>query len=256
MAPFPEYHVPASAYLFGRMLQFVDYRVISYHTMEQLHFFPLSPEDAVRQHLIKETGMNIHLAVTDNSSSMLSVRHKGKAVAVRMHRIFLSAGNDVLQEMAGFIRQGKGRTPLIRRFINLNRSRLKKRPSRKISLCPRGKCYDLLDIFASLNKEYFAGRVRCSITWGRSAVRRSARKRTLGSYSHDTGLIRINPLLDTRRVPLYFVEFVVYHEMLHADMGVMTGQGRRYVHSREFRQREKMFSQYEKALTWEKKRWS
>jgi predicted metal-dependent hydrolase len=78
------------------------------------------------------------------------------------------------------------------------------------------------------------------------------RRRTLGSYSSHTNIIRINPVLDKRSVPPYFIEFIIYHEMLHADLGVETGENRRSVHTREFRRREKMFKKYAEALAWEK----
>ncbi len=62
---------------------------------------------------------------------------------------------------------------------------------------------------------------------------------------------RINPILDNERVPYYFIEFVVYHEMLHAHIRVQKKNGRRSVHSKEFRDREKMFRDYEDAMAWE-----
>jgi len=54
-------------------------------------------------------------------------------------------------------------------------------------------------------------------------------------------------------VPRYFIEFVVYHEMLHADMGTEEHEGRRSIHSREFRKRERLFEDYERAMAWERK---
>jgi hypothetical protein len=76
---------------------------------------------------------------------------------------------------------------------------------------------------------------------------------TLGSYCGSTDVIRISPLLDRRSVPSYFVEFIVYHEMLHADLSVATERGRRRLHPEEFRIRERQFISYEKAIAWEKK---
>ena len=80
------------------------------------------------------------------------------------------------------------------------------------------------------------------------------RKRTLGSYSERSHTIRINPVLDKRTVPCYVVAYVVYHEMLHAAMGISRHGGRRIVHSREFRRKEKLFKEYEKAMAWERMR--
>lgn len=78
------------------------------------------------------------------------------------------------------------------------------------------------------------------------------RNRTLGSYLDSVNTIRINPVLDKKSVPRYYIEFIVYHEMLHADMGVTEKNGRRVVHSKEFRAREKSFRDYRKAMAWEK----
>ncbi|RJQ48808.1 MAG: hypothetical protein C4538_03290 [Nitrospiraceae bacterium] len=212
-------------------------------------------EDFIRKHLERETGKTIYLLITDNSTNMLSIKWEGKSLNVRMHRIFLSAGKEVLHELADFIKKRNIRTPQIRKFINVNASHLRMNPPKKITLRTKGSYYDLLDIFNSLNEEYFMGRISSPITWGRATSKHAARKRTLGSYSQHTGLIRINPILDTGKVPRYFLEFIVYHEMLHAEMGVENSIGRRSVHPRKFREREKQFTNYEKALGWEKKRW-
>jgi hypothetical protein len=47
------------------------------------------------------------------STSMISLKTKGGIVYVRLHRIFLHAGNDVIFEIAQFIKNRKARTPLI-----------------------------------------------------------------------------------------------------------------------------------------------
>jgi len=124
-----------------------------------------------------------------------------------------------------------------------------------VAINTQGECFDLSRIFNSLNEEYFGGNISASITWGRPFHKRTARKRTLGSYSHHGNLIRISPLLDRKHVPQYFLEYIVYHEMLYADIGVGVSQGRRTMHSKEFRDREKLFDHYSRALQWEKKRW-
>ena len=186
---------------------------------------------------------------------MLSVKKRDGVVLVRMHRIFLSADSTVMEEIADFIKNSKIKTPRINVFIRQNSHQLKKRTLRKVSLKTEGRCYSLLEIFCSINREYFDDRVAASITWGSRGPRRAAARRTLGSYCSDNSMIRINPLLDNRGVPRYFLELVVYHEMLHADMGVEKNGARRTVHSREFKRREKTFRHYDRAIAWEKKRW-
>jgi len=200
------------------------------------------------------TSGSVSLTITDNSTSMFSVRKKGTATSVRLHRIFLDAPLDVIAEVGEFIRKRRGSTPLFRRFLKENLYRLRKRPPRKVRISTRGKYHDLGEIYDSLNRGYFQERLLCPITWGTGRARYAVRKRTLGSYSRHSNIIRINTILDRKHVPRYFIEFVTYHEMLHAHMDSVMKNGRHLVHSKEFREREKQFRDYERAITWEKKK--
>jgi hypothetical protein len=186
---------------------------------------------------------------------MLSMKKRRGSVSLRIHRIFLDAGREVLDEIAGYIKDSKSKTPCMRDFINQNIHRLKRSSPRKLNIKTQGNCYHLVEIFHLINREYFDGKVSASITWGSRGPRRAAARRTLGSYCSDNNMIRINPILDNKRVPRYFLEFIVYHEMLHADIGIEVNEKRRSIHPREFKRREKMFKHYKRAIAWEKKRW-
>lgn len=172
---------------------------------------------------------------------------------MRLHRIFLSAGTDVLGEIAQFIKKAKGKTPLVMEFVRRNAGAIRKRPPNAAAIRVQGKYHNLSDIFRSLNNEYFGGRLDCPITWGARNLRYSARKRTLGSYSRETNTIRISPLLDRRTIPSYFLEFVVYHEMLHSDVDPVSRNGKRLVHTGDFRRRERLFRHYKKAMERERR---
>jgi predicted metal-dependent hydrolase len=217
--------------------------------------FPNYDEHHLKGHLEKSVRKQVTVVITDNATVMLSIKSKKDHFALRLHRMFLSAGRDVLDELAGYMRNSRKKTPLIRDFINGNSHNLKKKPPRKIRLIHKGKKFNVSDIFNRVNLEYFNGTIRSSITWSTRSPKRSVAKRTLGSYSPDTDLIRINPVLDSAAVPGYFLEFVVYHEMLHADLNNEPATNRRTVHSREFKKREKLFRHYDRAMAWEKKRW-
>lgn len=221
--------------------------------IRQLHLEFEVDEGFLKASFEQALGKAVHIAVTDNTSSMLSVGNKGETVCVRLHRMFLRAGDAVLSEVAEFIKRRRCRTPLIRAFISDNRGLLTAKPGRRPKGCKPGRFHDLQDIYESVNREYFDERVGAMITWGAKRAGRSVRKRTLGSYSRHNDVIRINPLLDRKAVPRYFVEFIVYHEMLHAVMEVEEKNNRRYVHCRAFKQRERLFRHYDKAMEWEKR---
>jgi len=185
---------------------------------------------------------------------MLSVRKKAENITVRLHKMFLHAGTDVCLEVADFIKKGRSNGQNIRSFIRQNRHFLKQKSPVKLKSRVTGEHYCLQTIYDSLNIEYFDGVISAPITWGRSSSQKRAKMRTMGSYNAGNSTIRINPLLDKKTVPAYFLEFVVYHEMLHAYLGIKTRNGRRSIHSREFRLLEKKFRHYEKAMEWERQR--
>lgn len=221
-------------------------------------------ENRLSQQLCLLTGKAISLSITSNRVSVLSVRSfssdKPDGIGLRLHRIFLKAGPEVIREIAGFITSGKkgASFPLITRFIKENEAELKKGGRRRESMLKTaGRHHDLGAIYDSLNAEYFGGGIECAITWGKRPQAGTVRKRTLGSFSCDgmgagKGLIRINPVLDRKNVPSYYVRFVVYHEMLHADMGVGRKNGRRQMHTPFFKKRERLFRDFERAIAFER----
>ncbi len=215
--------------------------------------FPVTHDQShVASYLQKKTGKAISLVLTDNATSIISFRKRGEAVTLRLHQLFLGAAEPILDEIAGFIKNR--RCPMLhtRAFINSNRHKLKSAPPRKIVLNAKGRQYDLTLIFDKVNAQYFSGSVTAAITWGRKGARRFPARRTLGTFLEDSNIIRIHPVLDSRRVPAFYIEFIVYHEMLHAVMESAVKNGRRLIHAREFRKREMLFEHYDRAVQWER----
>jgi predicted metal-dependent hydrolase len=168
--------------------------------------------------------------------------------------MFAAAGSQVIEEIVSFLSNRKGAMPCFRRFVRDHREQLHRKPPNRVLARTRGRFYDLREFYQELNEEYFNNMINAVITWGSSNSRDLVRKRTLGSYSERSHTIRINPVLDKQTVPRSVVAFVVYHEMLHAAIGISRQGGRRSVHSREFRKRERLFKDYEKAMAWERMR--
>lgn len=191
----------------------------------------------------------VHLVLTNNCARMLSVKSNGDGVALRISRVFLSAPLEVLNDAASFIRKRGGRAPLVTKFLRSNPAPVRK--TRKTKARTKGRHHDLGPVFESVNREYFNGSIEAGITWSRRQ-RGRVRRRTLGSYCSRSRMVRINPVLDNPGIPLLFIEYIVYHEMLHAALPAIEKGGRRLVHSREFREKEKEFKGFKEALAWEK----
>jgi len=145
--------------------------------------------------------------------------------------MFLHAGPDIFHEVAQLIKKGRCDRKVIRSFISRNKYLLRKRSRVTAPACSAGQHFCLKTIYEALNSEYFGGNVTAAITWGKSSSRNRAKLRTIGSFNVETNTIRINPLLDRKTVPAYFLEFIVYHEMLHAFLGINNRNGRRSIHS-------------------------
>ncbi|UCG77768.1 MAG: hypothetical protein JSV21_09335 [Nitrospirota bacterium] len=221
-----------------------------YYYMYQLELaFPDRVD--ISRYLESKVNRKILLKITDNTSSMISYRYETEKIILRLHRMFLTAGTDVLDEIALFIKGKNGKAPVLSGFIKDNGSQIVRGPSRRLKIRTRGKHHDLRSVFDNINACYFNNRIKSKISWGPKGPRRYARSRTLGSYVESDDIIRINSILDSRSVPKYYLAFVVYHEMLHADIGISGTSGRRSVHSNEFRRREKMFEFYARAIKWE-----
>jgi predicted metal-dependent hydrolase len=75
-------------------------------------------------------------------------------------------------------------------------------------------------------------------------------KQSLGHYDPAHNAIVVSRVFDRVTVPLYAIEYLVYHEMLHLKHPVKLRGSRRCVHSREFQAEEKLFPELQKALAY------
>lgn len=194
----------------------------------------------------------ITMVVTDNRRMMISTRRRGSRLEVRLHHMFLDAPGHIVEELLCYLAEGDPRSSrVLAAFIEDNRHRVKHR--RRVLLRTRGRHHDLAEIFAKVVGEHFPGGVDdVRITWGKHApARRGRRSIRLGTYTHDLQLVRIHPALDQAAVPRFFVEFVVFHELLHHVVPARRKGARIDYHPPEFRERERAHPEYARALRWE-----
>lgn len=211
-------------------------------------------EHALQTELERRTGMRISLTVTNNSSSLMAFypERNGRHARLRIHHMFLNADTQVIGALATWLthRRHKRSAAVIDAFIRSN-EHLIQRASRVRRLRTRGAVHDLSEYYTYLNRTEFDGRIATAITWGRNTNRKRRRSIRLGSYSPEDDIIRIHPNLDQAFVPDYFVRYIVFHEMLHADLGVeLAENGRRRIHTPEFNRRERAYREYALAMKW------
>lgn len=212
---------------------------------------------ALERRLELAFGGPVQLGVTDNRRRMVTQTRSRGRLRVRLHMMFLGAEDRVKSALVAYVvHADPDASRVVGEFIDQNLHRI--RASRKApgQLRSAGQVHDLERVLHDVNQRYFAGTVAdVLITWGRK-TRATERKRTsikLGSYSATERLIRIHPVLDQRWVPRYFVQYIVYHELLHHLVPETRVAGRTLLHPPEFLRREREFQQFSRVLTWEQK---
>lgn len=217
--------------------------------------FPWRDKVALGRELEERMGLRLRVTVTDNASTVMSFKHgrRGQPAQVRVHHMFLSANPQVVRALADWLMGVRTRKAgeVLDGFIAHNQHLMRSRPRNTPPPQTRGVHFDLQDLFDAVNRQHFAGTVCAAITWGRMPRARRRRSIRFGSYSAENNLIRIHPLLDQAFVPEYFVRYITFHEMLHADLDIPEKEsGRRRVHPREFDEREKAYPEYARAMAW------
>jgi len=110
----------------------------------------------------------------------------------------------------------------------------------------RGRHIDLEELFDSLNDRYFGGTLdKPRLSW-------SARKSrfVLGRYDATHHTIFVSGLFDAPSVPVYVIEYVMFHEMLHVKHQSRVRDSRIIVHTPEFKTEERNFPHYQEAKLW------
>jgi len=268
----------------------VDFRAVEAGEPRQLHLFNDEPAVAVRAPRAPVAGGGERLrrrlnalldgslrtlVLTANRSRILTARPAAgrdpAGLDLRLDRCFTDAPDGVLREVAAFCRATSGRrgAETRRRALAAIREHFEARraparlpgPQRRADFAPRGARFDLAAIRDRLNRSWFGGRLTAEVTWGRErrgrghprALSRCRQRRAsiqLGSYNQEEDLIRVHPALDRGEVPEYVVESVVFHELLHAALPPDVHNGRRRLHSAEFRRRERLHPDHARAERW------
>ena len=107
----------------------------------------------------------------------------------------------------------------------------------------QGNVHNLDDVFARVNQAYFNQKIgKPRLAWSKVYSNRK-----FGHYEPSRDRVVMSLSLDSKHLPNYVIEFVMYHELLHKVHGGRTQNGRRLVHTPEFRRDERQFKDYSKV---------
>ena len=199
----------------------------------------------------------VRVSFTDNRRTMLWARRRAGKLEVRLHHMFLEADDATLDAIGAYLGHSDRRASLrIDAFIAARHDAIRSSQKRNTRLRVEGEVHDLEVMMEDIVDRHFGGSTEARITWGRRVVgvRRGRRRKSiqLGTYSADERLVRIHPVLDQDWVPDFYVESVVFHELLHHDLGAVEKDGKRCFHTPEFRRRERAYPDHDRTERWER----
>lgn len=115
---------------------------------------------------------------------------------------------------------------------------------------PQRKNTNLLKAFDRVNRDFFSGHVCGGIGWKNFPLVTSTIQ---AQCVLDERFIKVNPILDDIRVPVWYLDFVIYHEMLHLHHGPQqySPTGYSYPHSVRFQCMEVKHPDYARAVDFE-----
>ena len=164
-----------------------------------------------------------------------------------MHPGFLSADDEIIEVLlsSAILRRSSKRSLLIRQtassapFMTISRAlEVNNRPDDGV-----GQFFDLNELFEDVNRQYFHNKCeKPIIKWGTRMTRRK-----FGVFLPSSDTVIVSPSLDQQFVPRYVVAFILYHELLHKQLGMKDTAKRQIAHTTEFRKLEKQFVKYDEA---------
>ncbi len=183
------------------------------------------------------------------------VRMENGEVHVRITDMLEGAPAPVMEALANILLHKLYRRPVPRIYTHryrlyLNRKEMRRRMhlvrqirGRKHLSGPQGEHYNLDEVFEKLNAAHFGGLLgRPLMGWSRGASRNM-----LGHFDPSHNAIVISRIFDNPQVPRLALEYVVFHEMLHLRYPVDHNGARRRVHTRAFREAERLFPRLAEA---------
>ncbi|HET9995836.1 MAG TPA: hypothetical protein VFQ18_10525 [Candidatus Acidoferrum sp.] len=189
------------------------------------------------------------------SSLVLTIRRREEVVYVRFSDLLRRASLAVLEGAAALllarVYRRKAPASLVEPYLDYARSgrtrgrmnRMRRGRVRLANTGPRGEHFDLEKLFEELKAKYFDGQLhRPHIGWSSRGWRRQ-----FGCYDPGPNQILLNRRMDRPSIPQCAVEYVLYHEMLHVKHPTRRSGCTLVSHSREFREAEKRFVDFEKA---------
>ena len=208
----------------------------------------------------------VRVTIHQNEYRMVQIQRKTDGWNFRLHRMFLDAPDWVIDALARYAcEHGSDEARILEGFVNQESNpelevELDRSPKRS-----RGTFFDLQRVFDELNDGYFMGAINASIAWVEGEdwdlleehCEEGLLERAVGpglaAYCVEDRQIWVHRGLDAADIPRVYLEWVIYHEMLHQVHDMPIEEGHRIFHTDAFCRAEAAFRGMHEALEWEEK---
>jgi hypothetical protein len=190
----------------------------------------------------------VALKINENTSRYISFKKSRRVAFLSLHRIFLKAPQTIMRAIVSYLLK---RDVQSHRVLQEYIEAFSPPCASALPLQVHGKTYDLQALYNKVESEYFPQGLKLSITWFGQVAKKKTRQIVFGKYDAKRQLIKIHRRLDSPLFPAYFVEYIIYHEMLHYLIPPkLAASGRWEIHGRAFKQREKEHREFDKVQHW------
>jgi len=196
----------------------------------------------------------VQIKINDNKSHYFVLKDQRSSISISLHRLFLKAPTDVLNALVSYIISRKKEDfSLVKQFVySIQESLDFSNQVTQEKLNYKGRHFDLQDLYRQVNEKYFNNEMGLNIAWFKPTYKKF-RHITFGSYDRQYKLIRINKLLDHESVASQYMEYLIFHEILHEVYpSKVLKSGRCQMHGKEFKEHEKRFPDFAQMKKFEK----
>lgn len=169
------------------------------------------------------------------------IEPNGKALKLRLDPLFKEINHDYYEALVKFIQLGDehSKSELIE-YLRIHKNKL-----------PVKDTHTFQSTLNQLRNEHFPLLPPLKLVRGKEGKKGEQKSIRLASYWAKRKEIRLHPYLEIEGVPEYYLQFLIYHELCHAQL-VMSGQAKDGEHhGPDFIKLEKKFPMIEEAIDWE-----
>lgn len=218
------------------------------HLLDSIHYLrELVRDPAIQGKLLEIYSVSRLTIGFANMSSIYSRRVSKGEIRIKIGLTFIYAGKELLVDVlnAALFKDRVAKQHVKAHTLTEEFSYIQSRINfiGQQTADSKGQYHDLSASFGRTNQKYFNNKLqKPSLAWNQIITGRQ-----MGLWVPTTKSLIVSIALDTPNLPEFVIDFVMYHELLHMDIGTKVINGRFFVHTPEFKRRERQHEYHTQA---------